>query len=206
MSNGSYRSLARVSPIRRICFALSPEHCVLILSSCYKLFLPLHGYRNIPFADSGPCDPLLGNYCWISSYALYYRVPKGATKLSIWSGEIFYSRPTWALLDGILIVYFTYSQRASGFEVCLPINRSFATYTIMTRLVYTGLLGLLSAIIVSLHNHSNEMEVSDKHYTGKWQFHEQDASDIPLSSTVDFAMFMTWWNTCTIANIGQWFF
>ncbi|KAJ6123892.1 hypothetical protein N7471_011209 [Penicillium samsonianum] len=53
-----------------------------------------------------------------------------------------------------------YGQRASGFEVCLPTNRYFATCTVLTRFVHTGLLGLLSALLVLLQDYSNELFMS----------------------------------------------
>ncbi|KAJ5513784.1 hypothetical protein N7463_003336 [Penicillium fimorum] len=50
-----------------------------------------------------------------------------------------------------------YGERASGSEVRLPTNRSFPTGTILTGFVYTGLLGLLPARLVPLHDHSKEL-------------------------------------------------
>jgi hypothetical protein len=114
-------------------------------------------YKDTPFAHSGPCDPLSGT-CWsVSSHGLRCCVPNGAAKLSIWSGKIFYSRQPIL----ISIIYwpclFTISQRASGSEVCSSTDWSFATCTMLTRLVQTGLLGLLSALIVPLHDYGNDL-------------------------------------------------
>ncbi|KAJ5426550.1 hypothetical protein N7465_001620 [Penicillium sp. CMV-2018d] len=53
-----------------------------------------------------------------------------------------------------------YGQKVSGFEVCLPPNRSFTPYTNLTRFVYTGLLGLLSVLLVPIHNESNDLSQS----------------------------------------------
>ncbi|KAJ5530166.1 hypothetical protein N7527_003559 [Penicillium freii] len=50
-----------------------------------------------------------------------------------------------------------YGQKASGSEVCLPTNRYFTPYTILTRFVYAGLLGLLSALIVPIHDERNDL-------------------------------------------------